>query len=55
MKKFFVSFVMAVAFLNLFAEGVSKGAKACSVYQEIYREMRNNTFDNSDNHIPFFF
>ena len=53
MKRSFMLFAVFVACFGLFAEGVSKGAKVCSLYTEIYEEMQNGTFDNSDGHIPF--
>ena len=42
MKKYFILFVILMVTLNLFAEGVSKGAKECSVYAGIENGNLNN-------------
>ena len=49
MKRSFILIGMMMVFLSLFGEGVSKGAKACSVYEE----TMGQNFDNSDAHIHF--
>ena len=53
MKRILILAWVVIICVGLFAEGVPKGAKVCSVYQEIYGEVINNTFNNSDGHIPF--
>ena len=53
MKRIFILAWVVIICVGLFAEGVPKGAKLCSVYTGIYDEMVNQTFDNSDGHIHF--